>query len=90
MNWYYVWMYQPNISEDFIREFKHRLHNWLYLICDHRRTFSQDFIEDFIEEIGWDNICRYQTLSEDFIEKHKEDILFDILVNNDQNIGRIA
>ena len=58
-----------NLSEDFIREFKHRMtfSNW-DCISKHQKL-SEDFIREFKDEVDWGYISRYQKLSEDLIRE---------------------
>ena len=38
------------------------------------KTYSEDFIEKYVDKVDWYYISTYQTLSEDFIEKYSNKV----------------
>ena len=56
------------LSEDFIREFKDKVHfDWI----SRYQTLSEDFIRSCQLRVYWRNICQYQKLSCDFMKEMK-------------------
>jgi hypothetical protein len=60
--------------EIFIRKNKNKKFDW-YQILTNYSSLSEEFIEDFIHELGgWNLICKHLHLSENFIRKHKYEV----------------
>ena len=70
VNWSNISKYQK-LSEDFIREFAHRV-DWCYISSCQK--LSENFIREYQDEVYWSNISRYQQLSEDFIREFKNEV----------------
>ena len=75
MIWYWVSQHQ-HLSEDFIREFKDRVH-W-GCISDYQ-NLSEDFIREFKNKVDWACISAYQHLSEDFIREFADQVYWDLI-----------
>ena len=69
----------PNLSEDFIRDFKDQV-DWK--LISQYQTLSEDFIREFADQLEWSQICQHQTLSEDFIKNLPEGLEINISISD--------
>ena len=69
--------YQP-ISLHVMREKRHEL-IWRELCA---KPMTEDMIEEFIDVIDWDIVCRWQKLSTKFLQKYKRDICQSEIAKN--------
>jgi hypothetical protein len=69
---YLIFNYQ-NVSEKFIR-LNHPPGSLSFYGMWFRQKLSEQFLEDYINEINWAFVSRYQDLSEAFIEKYSKNV----------------
>ena len=68
--------YDFKLSEDFIREFKDKVH-W-DMISSHQKL-SENFIREFADKLDWCWISQYQQLSEDFIREFQDKVKWSVI-----------
>lgn len=81
--WDHIWeniiSEDPNLSEDFIREFQDRM--WWWKICWHSKL-SENFIREFQDKVDWAYISRYQRFTSNFYYEFKDKINVQSLFGN--------
>lgn len=81
--WDHIWQNiiseDPNLSEDFIREFHDRM--WWWKICWHSKL-SENFIREFRDKVDWAYISRYQRFTSNFYSEFKDKINVKSMLEN--------
>jgi hypothetical protein len=72
VSWHKV-MKNRKLTLDFIKKYKGQM-DWLSLSC--YQELTDEFIDEFKEEIYWDAISERKDLSIDFLRKYKEKIIW--------------
>src|SRR5687767_6090726 len=67
-----------NERDEYIQNYGDNFWNTIF----DKMWLSEEFVDEFIDKIGIDNICKYISLTPEFIDKYSDEINWDIFCDH--------